>query len=60
MSTQPRYLKINGTWYVSKQHMAEQMERVIVDAVSLRFSWPEVEKPVEIIITERAEEIVTQ
>ena len=59
--TAPRYLKINGTWYVSKQHMAEQMERAIADAISLRFTWPEVDVPVEITVRDlTTEEIVTQ
>ena len=39
MSTQPRerlssprYLKINGNWYISKEHMAEQLQIAILSA----------------------------
>lgn len=39
MSTQPRerlssprYLRIDGKWYVSKEHMAEQLQTAILSA----------------------------
>jgi predicted transcriptional regulator len=28
----PRYLKINGKWYISKEHMAEQLQTAILSA----------------------------
>lgn len=29
---QPRYLRIDGHWYVLKSHVAEQMERLLLEA----------------------------
>lgn len=57
--TAPRYLKINGTWYVSKQHMAEQIERVIVAVqvgLVLDLAQHDQLRPIE----QRTQEIVTQ